>query len=92
MGNKRESATASTKLQDLIPELDVDAVGIASLAEWEGTELEKTALKLLPQVRSVVVLAMEIYPEILDLTSPKTIMGAALMNDLANSHADFING
>jgi len=92
MGNKPESATASTKLQYLIPELDVDAVGIASLAEWEGTELEKTALKLLPQVRSVVVLAMEIYPEILDLTSPKTIMGAALMNDLANSHADFING
>jgi epoxyqueuosine reductase len=92
MGNERVSVTASTKLQGLIPKLDVDAVGIASLAEWKGSKLEETALQLLPQVRSVVVLAMEIYPEILDLTSPERITGAASMNDLFLSARDYLSG
>jgi len=49
-------------------------------------------LRLLPQTRSVVVFAMEIYPEILALTSPERIMGAASMNELLNRNADFLNG
>ncbi len=52
--------SSSTILQDFISKLDVDAVGIASLADWKETRLEETALKLLPQARSVVVFAMEI--------------------------------
>ena len=80
------------RLSDLVPRLDADAVGVASLAEWKGTKLEEDALKLLPQARSVAVLAMEIYPEILDLTSPQRIMGAASTNDLLDRNADFLCG
>ncbi len=89
MTNERKTATA---LQDLISKLDVDAVGIASLAEWKGTKLEETALRLLPQARSVVIFVMEIYPEILDLTSPGRTMGVASMNDLLDRNADFLYG
>jgi len=92
MSNKQKTDTASSILQDLISKLDVDEVGIASLAEWKGTKLEETALKLLPQARSVIVFAMEIYPEILDLTSPERIMGAASTNDLLDRNADFLSG
>ena len=92
MSNKQKSDTASSIPQDLISKLDVDKVGIASLAEWKGTKLEETALKLLPQACSVLVFAMEIYPEILDLTSPERIMGAASTNDLLDRNADFLSG
>jgi len=92
MTGERKTATTNTTLQDLISKLDVDAVGIASLAEWKGTKLEETALRLLPQARSVVVFAMEICPEILDLTSPERIMGVASLNDLLIGDANYLAG
>ena len=67
MSGEQKTVAKNAILLDLLSKMDVDAVGIASLAEWKGTKLEETALRLLPQVRSVIVLAMEIYPEILDL-------------------------
>jgi len=92
MTGERKTTTTNITLRDLISKLDVDAVGIASLAEWKGTKLEETALRLLPQARSVVVFAMEIYPEILDLTSSERVMGVASTNDLLVRHADFLSG
>lgn len=92
MISKQKTTVENTALTDFISKVDVDAVGIASLAEWKETKLEETALKLLPQARSVVVLAMEIYPEILDLTSPGRTTGAASMNDLLDRNADFLYG
>jgi len=92
MINGQNPVNASTILQDLISKLDVDVVGIASLARWKGTKLEETALRLLPQTRSVVVFAMEIYPEILDLASPERVMGVASTNDLLARNADFLSG
>ncbi len=92
MSSEQKTVTASTTLLDLTSKLDADAVGIASLAEWKGTKLEETALKLLPQARSVMVFAMEIYPEILDLTSPGRMTGVASTNDLLDRNADFLSG
>jgi len=92
MVNERKSATENAILQDLISKLDVSTVGIAKLAEWKGTKLEETALSLLPQARSVVVFALEIYPEILELTSPGKTMGAASLNDLLVSDAGYLSG
>lgn len=92
MINKQNPAVTNNMLRDLPSKLDVDAIGICSLAQWKGTELEETALRLLPQTRSVVVFIMEIYPEILDLASPQKVMGVASTNDLLARHADFLNG
>ncbi len=92
MISKQKTTVENTALTDFISKVDVDAVGIASLAEWKETKLEETALKLLPQARSVVVLAMEIYPEIIDLTSPGRTTGAASMNDLLDRNAEFLYG
>lgn len=82
----------NAELQDLISRLDVDVVGIASLAEWKGTKLEESALNLLPRARSVVVFAMELFREVIDLTKPERIMGAVSLNALYTSHAGYING
>ncbi|MFH1560235.1 MAG: hypothetical protein ABID84_02330 [Chloroflexota bacterium] len=82
---------ASTALRDFISKLNVDAVGVVSLAEWKGTQLEESALRLLPQARSVVVLAMEVYREFLDLVSPGRVTGEASFNDLVEANSDFVN-
>ena len=92
MINERKTVTESSALQDTISRLDVDAVGIANLADWKGTKLEETALRLLPEARSVVVFAMEIYSEILDHTSHERVLGAASMNDLFVQDADYLYG
>lgn len=87
-----EETMPHDSIQDVFPELEVDALGIASLAAWRGTRLEETAIRLLPQTRSVVVFAMEISSEILDLTSPRKEMGAASLNDLFVSDANYLYG
>ncbi len=92
MADSHEINTRSSLLKELESELDVDTVGVAALGDWKGTKLEETALRLLPQAKSVVVLAMEIYPEVLDLTSPERVTGAASTNDLYAQHANYING
>lgn len=92
MTNPQKTLTGSAALQDFISKLDFDMVGVASLADWKGTRLEETTLRLLPQTRSVVVLAMEIYPEILNLTSPGRVMGEASLNDLLDRNSEYLNG
>jgi len=92
MSNKKETSTATTELQNLISKLEVDAVGIASLDEWKGTKLEETALRLLPEARSVVVVAMEVYREILDHASVGKKVDGAPMRDLLERHAEFLAG
>ncbi len=86
------SERESVDIADLLQEIEADVVGIARLSDFKGSKLEETALRLLPEARSVVVFGMEVYPEILDLASPETVMGAASLNDLLVSNADFING
>ena len=91
MTSKQVSDITTNSLRDSVSKLDVDSVGICNLAQWKGTRLEETALRLLPDTRSVVVFAMEIYPEILDLSSPERITGAASTSDLLDRNADFLN-
>ena len=87
---EKDIPRASAELQDFISKLDVDAVGIVSLDD--GTKLAETALRLLPTARSVVVLAMEVYPEILDHARPGKEMGTASLNDLIDGNIQFLYG
>ncbi len=92
MAVEQKSVQKGITPRDLVPNLDVSAIGVASLAEWKGTRLEEGALRLLPQARSVVVLAEEIYTEFLDLTSPEHTKGPAELGDLFTLHNDFLAG
>ena len=85
-------ALASAGVQDSLARLDVDAFAVVSLKGLAGSKLEQDALRLLPETRSVVVFAMEVYREILGLAKPGRTMGAAPLSDLLDRHNDFING
>jgi epoxyqueuosine reductase QueG len=84
--------TGGSLLRELVPEIDADIVGVAALSDWKDTRLEETALRLLPQAKSVVVIAKEIYPEILDLTSSERITGAASLNEMLDQNSEYMNG
>ena len=89
---ERSKTTASAAVQRSISNLDVDAVGIASMDSLKGTMLAEAALRLLPETNSIVVLAMEVYPEILDLSRPGRMMGVASFDDLLDRHVEFLCG
>jgi epoxyqueuosine reductase len=91
MGGKTISAI-SANIQDFISTLDVDAVGVAALSDLKGSKLEETALRLLPETNSIVVFAMEIYPEILDHIKPGRTTGQSSLNDLLDRNDDFLAG
>jgi len=88
----QEILTASKAVQDAISKLDVDVVGIASLEDLKGTILAETALRLLPETHSIVVLAMEIYREILDQAKPERKTGFPSMNDLLDRNTEYLSG
>ncbi|MFH1032101.1 MAG: hypothetical protein V1767_06035 [Chloroflexota bacterium] len=92
MTKELKTRGVNTAVQESLAKLDVDAVGVVSLAECKGTKLEESALALLPEARSVVVFAMEIFPEILNLTSPGRAAGQASLNDFLDRHAEYLNG
>jgi len=83
---------ASTEVQKALAEVDVDIIGVASMDNLKDTRLEEQVKKLLPETNSIIVLGMEIFPEILNLTSPERITGAASRNDIMKSQTEYING
>ncbi len=82
----------SALVQESLSKLDVDLVGVASLSDLKGSRLEETALRLLPETHSIVVLAMAVFTEVLDLSRPEKTTGAASLNDLLDRHAEYISG
>ena len=92
MADAQKINDGSSLLEELRLELDADIVGVASLSDWKGTRLEERALRLLPQAKSIVVIAKEIYPEILDLSSSERITGAASLNDVLLHNSEYMNG
>jgi len=92
MMSEQDISTASVGLQELLPKLDVDAVRVASMSDLKGSRLEEMALRLLPEVRSVLVFTMEVFPEILDHSRPNRVTGMASLNDMLDRHADYLGG
>ncbi|MFC1942600.1 hypothetical protein ACFLWU_05215 [Chloroflexota bacterium] len=92
VANAKDISKASAELQDYISKLDVDAAGVASLDDLKGTKLAESTLKLLPTGRSIVVLATEVYSEVINLASPKRVTGTASLNDLIDRHMEFLGG
>lgn len=91
MASQQKQNEKKMLLEELKTGLDADIVGVANLSGWKGTRLEETALQLLPQTKSVVVLAMEVYPEVLDLSVPERTTGASSLNDLLDRHQEYLS-
>lgn len=79
-------------MQDALSRLEVDALGVASVADLAGTRLHEQVVALLPGARSIVAFAMEIFPEVLDHSTPDKAMGEGSPRDMLAPHMDYLNG
>lgn len=82
----------SRAVEDELSRLEVDVFGVASVSDLEEKRLRDQILALLPDARSIVVLANEIFPEVLDHSRPEKVMGEASPRDMLVPHMDYLNG
>ncbi|MBI2853435.1 MAG: epoxyqueuosine reductase [Chloroflexi bacterium] len=85
-------SNASIAVQDSLPKLEVDLVGVVALSDAKGSRVEKAALKLLPAARSVVVVALGVFREVLDHARPERTTGSASLNDMLDRHLEYLSG
>jgi epoxyqueuosine reductase len=71
--------------------VEANAAGMVPLEKVSYNKLVEDALKLLPETKSIVVLAMEIFPEVLTQTRPERTTGQVSMNDMYTTHLAYIN-
>ena len=71
---------------------EVDLCGVAAVSDTVGTPLHDSAVSLLPRARSIVVLGMELFPEVLRLVESDKLMGEAAARELYTPHVEFMNG
>jgi epoxyqueuosine reductase QueG len=81
----------STALQDCLAGLKIDIFGIAGSEKWSCTEFGEKVLKLLPSAKSLVVLGMEIYAEVLDARSPEKVADPTPLNEILTRHLDYLD-
>jgi epoxyqueuosine reductase len=79
-------------IQEMKSRLDVEQIGVASVATTTSPELRDRASSLLPGARSVVVVGKEIYAEIVALLKPSKEAGELERGELLVTHADYLNG
>lgn len=79
-------------IEEALSQLEVDAFGIASVSDLQDKRLRDQVLALLPGARSIVALANEIFPEVLDHSRPDKLMGEASSRDMLVPHMDYLNG
>ena len=80
------------ELNTILSGINVDKVGVVSLNNHKNTSVHKTAVELLPESKSVVVLANELFPEVVQYLTSGRKMGELVMRDLFNRNADIVNG
>ena len=91
-GEDKDISKASARVQEYLTGLDVDMVGIVSIDNIRESRLEEQVLRLLPETNSIIVLGMELFTEILDLTRPERITGAASSNTIMQAQSGYIHG
>jgi epoxyqueuosine reductase len=89
---KKKVTKIDTKVQEALVKLDVDMVGVVSIEELKDKKLKAAAQKLLPSVKAIVALGMEVFPEFLELTKPTREMGTPNLNELLTRHNEYLRG
>lgn len=85
-------ADDSKDLTSLLKGIQVDKVGVVSLEDFNGTSVAEIAEDLLTGARSVIVLAMEVFPELVKHLKSGRKVGELVLRDLFNRNADIVNG
>ena len=82
----------NAELLGVIDSINVDRVGIVHLGQNIDTGVYTTAVELLPDAKSVIVLANELFPEVVQYLTSGRKTGELVMRDLFSRNADIVNG
>ena len=81
-----------TELDQFIQSLEVDKVGVLSLEGLKDTSFRHNAVKLLPGTKSVIVLALEVFSEVVKYLTSKQLVGEMALRDLQRRNEETVNG
>jgi epoxyqueuosine reductase QueG len=85
--------TGETAAPDvLFDDIAVDKVGTINLETYQDTPLWDKAKKLLAEVRSVIVLVMEEFPEVVKYATSRVQVGELALRDLYNRNLEVVDG
>jgi epoxyqueuosine reductase len=79
-------------LQSVIANINTDKIGIVNLDDNKDTNVYRTSVGLLPDAKSVIVMANELFPEVVQYLTSGRKMGELVMRDLFTRNADIVNG
>ena len=85
-------AEKSVQLKTAINDINVDKIGIVNLNDNKETGIYKTAVELLPDAKSVIVLANELFTEVVQYLTSGRKMGELVMRDLYARNSNIVNG
>jgi epoxyqueuosine reductase QueG len=77
---------------EILKVAEIDKVGVVRLDDWPDTPLYEQSRKLLPGAKSVVVLALEVLPEVTRYLAPERKVGEMAMRDLYDRSLEMVNG
>ncbi len=76
----------------LFKDITADKIGIVRLDDWPDTETPAKVRKIMPRARSVVVLASEVFPEVIRFFTSKRNVGDLFASDLAARNMELVSG
>jgi len=80
------------ELNSVLEGLEVDKVGVVRLADCPDSPLADKAKKLLPGAQSVVVVAIEVFAEVVSYLTPRALVGEMTLRDLYVRNIDLVSG
>ena len=83
---------ANTAFSEIIKGIAVDKTGVLNIGESGNDALKEKAAKLLQGAKSILVLAMEIFPETITKATSKALVGEITMRDLYLANSDVTDG
>jgi len=84
--------TAVEELNSFLGEVAVDRIGIVRLNDWQDTPMWRKAKELLPQSKCIIVLALEVFPEVVKYLTSQAKVGEVTLRDLYSRNAELVNG
>jgi epoxyqueuosine reductase len=78
-------------VEEMRKKLDVELLGVASVEKSNSAELKRRATALLPGAKSVVIMAKEVFKELMPLLKPGKEAGEAEGGEFFGPHCDYLN-
>jgi epoxyqueuosine reductase QueG len=79
-------------LKSLLEDVYADKKGVVNLDDVKDTDIYRSAAELLPGAESVIVLAMELFPELVKYLTSGRKVGEKAARDLFHRNTDIVNG